>query len=292
LVKPTQSTETLTTGSSVLEQLQKLRIGTGWETFKKFRQRRLSGLMTGIEVLDRAMLGLPPILTLQGGPGSCKSALSLQIARNVASRGCPVFIHDFENGRERLRTRLVCQTNMRTWIDVLTAPESEEARWSQAVKDLPIYVTPEPPGERDEHLATLRELAKQHKKPVLLVVDSIQALPKIPGDSEGRTTIEYWMQYFDQLKLRGEGWLYILLVSEKKRGAYDEARMDGGKGSNAIEYKSEVLLDMRAGEGGTVIVQCQKFRDGQKDFRIDFEKVMADGSPSSFTYELRPQEEL
>jgi hypothetical protein len=39
-------------------------------------------------------------------------------------------------------------------------------------------------------------------------------------------------------------------------------------------------------------VQCQKFRDGQKDFRIDFEKVMADGSPSSFTYELRPQEVL
>jgi hypothetical protein len=69
--------------------------------------------------------------------------------------------------------------------------------------------------------------------------------------------------------------------------------MDGGKGSNQIEYKAEVLLDMRAAEGGNVIVQCQKFRDGRKDFRIDFEKVLADpADPSSFTYELRPTEEL
>jgi KaiC/GvpD/RAD55 family RecA-like ATPase len=249
--------------------------------------------MSGVESLDRAMLGLPPLMVIQGGPGSCKSALALQIAGNVASAGCPAFIFDFENGRERLRTRLMCQKNLCTWVDVMTAAESEEARWAEKVRHLPIFTSPEPPGDRDELLANLKGLAKQYGKPVLLVVDSLQALPKIPGDAEGRTSIEYWMQYFDALKLRGEGWLYIILVSEKKRGAYDEARMDGGKGSNQIEYKAEVLLDMRTAEGGNVIVQCQKFRDGRKDFRIDFEKVLANpADPSSFTYELRPTEEI
>ena len=239
------------------------------------------------------MLGLPPELTLQGGPGSCKSALALQIARNVAERGCPALIYDFENGKERIKARLMCQVNQRTWVEIMTGSDAEQAHWEAKVRNLPIHVTPDAPGGMEETLAGLKALAKHYQKPVLLVVDSLQSLPKIQGDSEGRTTIEYWMQYFDHLKLRGEGWLYIILVSEKKRGAYDEARMDGGKGSNAIEYKSEVLLDMRAGESNTVIVQCQKFRDGQKDFRIDFEKVMADvNNAGSFTYELRATEEI
>lgn len=151
---------------------------------------------------------------------------------------------------------------------------------------MPIYVLTEPPTEPQALLGYLRALYKQYKKPVLLVVDSLQAMPKIKDDE--RLNIQFWMEFLDQVKLSAEGKVYILMTSEKRRGAYDEASMDGGKGSNAIEYKSEILLDLRKDiRTGHILLKCKKFRDGLADFQIEFKKKLADESDDqSFCFKL------
>jgi KaiC/GvpD/RAD55 family RecA-like ATPase len=266
--------------------LESLSIGANWASFHSFRKQKLSGMETGIDGLDRSLLGLHGITTLQGEPAACKSSLCLQIAGNVARKGHPVLMVDRENGLQRLRLRLTCQVNEVSQVDVLTGEDRVVEGWAGKIRQLPIYVLTEPPREAEQLLPYLRALYKQYKKPVLLVVDSLQALPKIKDDE--RLNIQYWMEFLDQVKLSAEGKVYILMTSEKRRGAYDEASMDGGKGSNAIEYKSEVLLDLRKDmKSGRIILQCKKFRDGLADFRIEFRKKLADPSEDqSFCFKL------
>lgn len=271
--------------------LPSLKIDFKWESFHAFRKRKLSGMETGIDSLDKSLLGLHGITTIQGEPAACKSSLCLQIAGNVAANGHPVLMIDRENGLQRLRLRLTCQVNGISQVDVLTGPDESVDGWTSKVRELPIYVLTEPPHDPQALIGYARQLYKEYRKPVLLVVDSLQAMPKIKDDE--RLNIQFWMEFLDQVKLSAEGLVYILMTSEKRRGAYDDASMDGGKGSNAIEYKSEILLDLRRDlKAGTIILHCKKFRDGLADFRVDFRKEYADPSnPQSFTFRLIEAEE-
>lgn len=225
--------------------------------------------------------------TIQGPPKSNKSTLCLQIAHNVAKQGHPVLIFDCENGRERLRARLMCQANRADWVHVITANPIEEEKLWKPIEDLPIYSIVD--NFRPEDIVEYsKEAAKLHKKPVLVVGDSIQAFPAIYPSQDQRVNLEEWMKFFDRCKLLYEGKISFLLTSEKRRGSYDDASIDGGKGSNAIEYKSECLLDLRRDiKTDTLILQSKAFRDGLSDFRIRFRKVLQDpANDQSFTFLL------
>jgi len=270
--------------------LEELSINANWKSFLAFRERKLHGLQTGISSLDKVLLGLSGISVIQGAPGSNKSTLALQIATHNAGLGHPSLIIDRENGRERFRTRMLCQANRISQTQVLTAKQESLNAWVEKVYDYPIYVETEPIGEYDAINALLQELWETHKKPMLLVVDSVQALPLIEADE--RLSIQAWMQLFDQAKLDYEGRLNIIVTSEKSRGMggenYDRAKLGAGKGANSIDYKAEQVLDLRQNtENGNLICEIVKNRDGLSGVSVELQKLLANPSnPQSFCFKL------
>lgn len=72
--------------------------------------KRAKGLETGFRRLDEMTLGLHPgeFIILAARPAMGKTALALNIATNVASRGKAVAIFSLEMSRESLLTRVVC----------------------------------------------------------------------------------------------------------------------------------------------------------------------------------------
>lgn len=269
-----------------LLETEKYKLGTNWQSFYNFLSKKLQGLQTGVDALDRSLLGLQGITVIQGEPAACKSTLALQIAHQAAKNGHPVLMLDMENGLQRLRMRLTCQSAGISQADLMCASKDDVTRYTAPVQALPLYVLTTPPKEPAHILEVIKALYKAHKKPVLLLADSLQSLPKLVNDE--RLSIQLWMEFLDWLKIKAEGKLYILLTSEKKRGAYGEASKDAGKGSGSIEYKAEIVLDLRVDNmTGNIILECKKFRDGLANFRIEFKKRLANNSnPRSFTFIL------
>jgi replicative DNA helicase len=280
-----------------VRNLEALKIDQDWPAFLKFRDRRLVGVQTGINALDKSILGLSGIVVIQGAPGCNKSTLALQVAQYQATLGNPSLIIDRENGRERFRMRLLCMANRVSTTDVLTSPIEVLRKWVAAVTHYPIYVETEPVKTYEEIKDALEQLWNRHgERPMLLVVDSLQALPPIGPDE--RTSIQTWLGHFDQLKLTYEGKLTIIVTSEKTRGQaganYDVAILGAGKGSGAVEYKAEIVLDLRRDQAtGGIICEVLKHRDGQSGVAIPLVPVLADlSNPQSFCFRLAGEEKL
>lgn len=260
----------------------------GWQKeFRKYCARRLDGVSTGIEVLDKVLLGLRGITIIQGSPGVTKSTLALQIAHHHARQAGPVIFYDRENGINRLRMRLLCQALELAETDILTKGLPPQ----DPLAGLPFWVVNH--LGLDELDPLIGELvgAGPKKKTVMLVVDSLQKLPKKFEDNK-RLSVDYWMEGFDQLKLKYESNYVALVISEKNRGHYDEASLGGSKESGDNEYTGEVILDLRENKKTRdLILNIVKDRDGMAGFECNFVKELSDpNNPRSFIYKLKPLE--
>lgn len=271
--------------------VQSKHISSGWRSFLAYRARRLTGIQTGLAALDRILLGLSGIVVIQGAPGCNKSTLALQFASYQASSGNPVLIVDRENGKERFRTRLLCQANRIDQVHAFTCSESELKGYVDRVRSWPIYVETDPVREVALLKAMLDEMAVAHPgRPLLLVVDSLQALPAL--DAEERLSLQLWLKELDQLKLDYDGRLTIVATSEKRRGEagieYDRASLGAGKGAGAIEYKAEMVLDLRRRkDDGNIVCEVVKNRDGLSGTSVDLRPMLADPKNSqSFCFRL------
>lgn len=256
-----------------------------WQEYNEYRQKKVRGLRTGIPELDKLILGLTGIVGIQGEPGACKSTLALQIARHNAESGTPVLIVDRENGKHRFKDRLIAQIFRITLKMVQEAPLEAARSWYQHITSLGLYVETAP-CEIDQLRVYLRELWDKHEKPMLLVMDSLQALPR--GDLEERLGLQKWLEDLDQLKLDFQDQLTIILTSEKTKGSFGTPSKDGGKGTASIGYKCEQLLDLREDKAsGLIFVDLVKNRDGAKFQNFCLELVMLTKDPNSFIFELR-----
>lgn len=270
-------------------ELKDLAISNDWRSFLEFRNRRLNGLQTGLLKLDKVLLGLSGITLIQGAPGSNKSTLALQIAAHNSATGTPVLIVDRENGLERFRMRLLCQTNRVSSVDVLTAGEEQLGAWVSTVYDFPLFVSTDAPSI-DEIEQLLQQLWEQFQRPMLLVIDSLQALPMV--EENERLSIQTWLNHLDQLKLDWEGKLTMLVTSEKSRGNqgdnYLNASLSSAKGAGAIEYKAEIVLDLRrVKDSNDLVCEIVKSRDGLANLAVDLRPVLADQrNPQSFCFKL------
>lgn len=275
-----------------MKALKELALAQDWQSFSKFRKKTTGGLRTTIPGLDNLLGGLPGLTIIQGEPAACKSTLCLQIASGLARQNYPVLMIDCENGKNRLRMRLICQINSLGQAEVLGGTEEEEQNWQAQLTTLPMFVENQLPISDVEQtkqglIAYLRELHAIYRKPVLFVADSLQALPKFHDDP--RLNIEEWLKFFDSVKVAADGIVHVLITSEKRRGTYNDAFKDGGKGSGTIEYKAECVLDLRKDpETQSIIVTCTKNRDGSEfwDLRL-FKKKSALGG---FCFVLEEQE--
>lgn len=260
-----------------MKALSDLRLGSDWKSFSKFRKKRVSGLITNLSQLDKKLGGIKGLVVIQGEPGACKSTLCLQIALEALRAHHPVFMLDCENGANRLRMRFISQMNRIAQHEVFSGSDEQEDNWRAQIDSLPLYVenslkVNNPEEAKATIVGYLKELYEEYQKPVLLVADSLQALPKLLDDP--RLNIEEWIKFFDGVKVQADGIVYIIATSEKRRGTYNEAFKDGGKGSGTIEYKAEAVLDLRKNDrNGGVIMQCTKNRDGEDSWIINLAKV-------------------
>lgn len=259
-----------------------------WKAYNDYRKKTLKGFQTGITELDSNVLGLTGIVGIQGSPGSCKSTLAMQIASYNASRGTPVLFIDRENGKHRFKDRLISQLFSIPPKAVKDASDDNARRFYDKLTALDLYVDTEPCSS-DAIRQYLAEMYELYNKPILLVVDSLQSLPKTEQDE--RMSLQKWLEDLDQLKLDYVDKLTILMTSEKSRGKYKEGTNDGGKGTGSIEYKCELLFDVRFDEGsGLLFLDLVKNRDGATFQNHALRKVMASSDPNSFTFRLEDAE--
>jgi predicted ATP-dependent serine protease len=276
-----------------MRTLEELAIASDWSSFSKARKRKNNiGISTSIPGLDRYLGGLPGLTVIQGEPGSNKSTLCLQIASSLARKGHPVFMIDCENGKNRLRFRLISQLNQLGQPEVFGGTDEEEQQWEAQLNVLPMFVENQLEMTDSEQTKSgiidiLRQLHGKYKKPVLFIADSLQALP--PFNDDARLNIEAWIKFMDSIKVIADGIVHVIVTSEKRRGTYDAAFKDGGKGSGTIEYKAETVLDLRKDpEKNCIILACTKNRDGEENFILELHKKKSE--MGNFCFLLEEQE--
>jgi KaiC/GvpD/RAD55 family RecA-like ATPase len=274
-----------------MKPLSETILDKNWGGFLDYLARRLKGVATGIPELDDYLLGLGAVVLLQGETGSNKSTLALQIMHHQLTKGAAGIILDCENGRSRLCMRLLCQANRISETDIKVARTSMETlkRYRKPLVGLPLHVYTEPPKDLEAIGAVVDEAMQIYEgRHIVLLVDSVQAMPRLAD--EGNVSIEMYMGFFDQLKLRHEGRLTILVVSEINRAAYgQEQGLGAGKGSNSLEFKAETVFDMREDKAqpGVIKLKVAKHRDGQKGATFFLKKVMAEEeNQTSFVFLL------
>lgn len=256
-----------------------------WDNLLRFRDKRLTGFATGIKELDAALRGLSGIVGIQGAPGTCKSTLGLQIALYNAQRGVPVLVIDRENGISRFKVRVLCQIDKVCSDTILKCSEDELRGRLEKLIRLPIYVETGSEISVEVIKRYVAELVEIYQQPVLLLVDSLQALPRIEADE--RLSLQKWLTDLDQLKLDANGNLVIIVTIEKRKGTYGESSNSAGKGTNAIEYKAEILLDLVAVDNSPCVnITVVKHRDGAAGSKVLLTKQLAGADPSSFTFRL------
>ncbi len=274
-----------------MRKLNEAHLSSNFSKLDAYLDRRLRGVQTGIRVLDSYLLGLGGVTVFQGDTGCNKSTLALQILHYNAKAGSVGIIFDKENGEGRLHSRLLCQANKLTETDLLVSKETQRVAWRSQLGALPIYIFTEALRDFDAVERTIAEgIQKAGNKSLILLIDSLQAMT--PADDDQRVSLEKWMHFLDALKVQYNGKLTVLVTSETKRAGYgNEDGIGRGKGSNAIEFKAETLLDMRdAGVPGEVVVQVAKHRDGIKGERFFLRRVLKDERDlRSFVFLMEPR---
>ena len=100
---------------------------------QQFRGRRMIGLETGMQLLDRLTLGLRGVTLLGAAPGTGKTALCLQLAAGVCQRSdvnnAVVVFLSLELPADDLMTRLKCHLSQIDWKDYMRGVYGENRQY-------------------------------------------------------------------------------------------------------------------------------------------------------------------
>ncbi len=203
---------------------------------------------SGFPLLDQALGGIHGINIMGGLPKAGKSSFFIQIAGSMARRKIPVIYYDFENGRQKIYSRILCRlaratsdqiSGRRATNDIMERLAQEKSTiremlpWFRVVTDR--QLTPE---LMRSHIDFLRHETKSES--IVIVIDSLHKLP-FKDLSKRRTGIDAWLRQFEAM--RDELHVSFLIISELTResdGTYDSTpRMGVFKGSGDIEYSAD-----------------------------------------------------
>jgi len=270
-----------------MRSLDDARINKNWNKFLRYVDRRITGLQTGIPSIDRYLLGLGNFVSIQGETSSGKSTFALQIVHYNIAQGNPCIVIEKENGEGRFRSRLICQKNQISESDLMVASHEEKRAFAQSVAGYPLHIYTETVSDIPLLEQRIAECWEKYQKPVLLLLDSAQALDPVADDD--RKSLETWVYSMDRLKVKYDGNLTIFMVSEMNRVSYGQEKMGGAKGSNALDFKPETVLSLAHIEDTQkTFLKILKHRDGLKGGKFELEKALADPTNQrSFTFTFR-----
>ncbi len=209
----------------------------------------VTGIPTGFRDLDRKLAGLHPtnLVIVAGRPGMGKSALAMNIARNVALHDHPVAIFSLEMSREELVTRLLCSQGRIDSQRLRTGQlgEGDFTRLSNAASVLykkPIYVDDSPGLTVTEIRAKCRRLSRRPGLG-LVILDYLQLMNASGGENRQQeiATISRNLK-----NLARELQVPVIAVSQLNRSL--EAREDKRprlgdlRESGAIEQDADVVM--------------------------------------------------
>lgn len=153
----------------------------------------LSGLSTGYSRLNRITSGLQPsdLIILAARPSMGKTALALNIARNVAMETLkPVAVFSLEMANEQLSMRLLT-SEARIDSNRLRTGFISQEDWQNTtdaagvLNDLPVFIDDTPNISAMEVRAKARRLYQKHGEIGLIIIDYLQ-LMKPPFKSDRR----------------------------------------------------------------------------------------------------------
>ncbi len=149
----------------------------------------ITGIGTGFRDLDRKLAGLHPtnLVIIAARPGMGKSALAMNMARNVALTDTPVAIFTLEMSREEVVTRLLCSQGKIDSQRLRTGRlnEGDFTRLSNAASVFyrkPIYVDDSPGLTVTEIRAKCRRLSRRPGLG-LVIVDYLQLMQGTSGEN-------------------------------------------------------------------------------------------------------------
>ncbi len=149
----------------------------------------VTGIPTGFRGLDRKLAGLHPtnLIIVAARPGMGKSALAMNMARNVALHDQSVAIFSLEMSREELVTRLLCSQGKIDSQRLRTGRlnEADVTRLSNAASVLykkPIYVDDSPGLTVTEIRAKCRRISRRPGLD-LVIVDYLQLMNSTTGEN-------------------------------------------------------------------------------------------------------------
>lgn len=261
------------------------RLGSSTEQLLAYLQQKELGLPTGIKQVDEQLLGLQGFVGLLGEPKSKKSTLMLQIALHNAKSGVPVRYIDVENGQILTTQRALSSVFDITTKELRISSQTNILAMCSSLAQYPLFYSP---GlvELDTIYADVEYLVATYpSKKVLLMIDSLQAVQSELRDI--RQSIDHWLLQLDNMKLRYDPNLIIMLTAEKRRGTYGVAQQDAGKESGKLEYRLEQQLDIR-NDGDYLILACTENRRGPRMSDVRLQPVMkTTDDPWSFLFKLK-----
>ncbi|HEX2956566.1 MAG TPA: replicative DNA helicase, partial [Chitinispirillaceae bacterium] len=150
------------------------------KTFESMERRakgEICGIQTGFKCLDDYLggLGLDDLIIIAGRPGSGKTALALNIAKNVSGRGTPVALFELEMNKDQVNQRLlsleseISTLSMRVGKTLTKVEFSKLCYASGKVAYLPLLVDDNPVLTIPQLLSKSRRYIRKHGIKLIIV---------------------------------------------------------------------------------------------------------------------------
>lgn len=230
-------------------------IKEGFKGLEKLYDKKgiITGVQTGFTDFDQKTSGLQPseLIILAGRPSMGKTALSLNIAANIAIReGKPVAIFSLEMSKEQLAIRMLCSEARIDSHKIRTGFLSKEnwpdlTRAAGNLSEAPILIDDSPALSVLEIRAKSRRLLSEYPDLGMIVVDYLQLI-------RGRGRVENRQMEVAEITrslkaLAKELKLPVVALSQlsravEHRGGDQRPQLSDLRESGAIEQDSDVVV--------------------------------------------------
>ncbi len=210
---------------------------------------------TGYPSLDRVLGGLRKgaLYVLASRPGVGKSALSLNIAHNIARYyDAVIAIFSLEMSKEEVATRLLSSKTAMSFQQLETLDQKDKASWDKIAASLgelynvPLYIDDHSSINVVEIHARCRQLQLKHQKLDLVVVDYLQLMGNASMRSQAENRQQQIAEISRMLKVMARDLDVPVLALSQLSREVDKAsrrpRLADLRESGAIEQDADVVM--------------------------------------------------